>query len=362
MPTPLRIANIGLGRIGVMHALHAQEVAAASGGACVVTAMVEPEPGRRERAAAAMRGRQSSELHVFESIDQLLASGVSDACIVSTPTDLHRAHAWQLAEGGQRMLLEKPLTGTLADDREFAAQLDAKHPTAVMLAFQRRFDAPLAYGKQLMKEGAIGRVFKVVSILEDSNPAPDGYVSGGILPDMSVHNVDEILWMLDGVMPERAAVVGNCLYSRKLSTAVEDFDDAFLYLWFPGELSAQVSVTRNHVSGYRVETWLFGEEGQIHIGRFEHRHLEVMVEVYGRRDRKTPIEKRVFSARDYGQPLPEFVDRFGAAYKAEVEEFVRRCVAGEPFAVTHRDGVRAMEVIDAGMRCVITKESSGQVG
>ncbi|MBI4904203.1 MAG: hypothetical protein HY820_11240 [Acidobacteria bacterium] len=53
----------------------------------------------------------------------------------------------------------------------------------------------------------------------------------------------------------------------------------------------------------------------------------------------TPIEKRVFSAQDYGQPLTEFVDRFGAAYKAEVEEFVRRCVAGEPFAVTHRDGV-----------------------
>ena len=53
-------------------------------------------------------------------------------------------------------------------------------------------------------------------------------------------------------------------------------------------MSAQVSVTRNHVSGYRVETWIFGEEGQIHIGRFEHRHLEVMVEVYGRRNRKTP--------------------------------------------------------------------------
>lgn len=343
-----------------MHSLHAQEVAAASQGACVVTAVVEPDPGRRQRAVERMQARQTAVIRAFNSIDGLLASGESDVCIVATPTDGHRAHASELVKAGQRILLEKPLTGALDGDRAFAEELDRKHPQAVMLAFQRRFDEPLAYGKQLMESGIIGRVFKIVSILEDSNPAPNGYVSGGILPDMSVHNVDEILWLL-GRMPERAAAIGNCLYSRKLSTAVEDFDDALLYLWFSGELAAQVQVTRNHVSGYRVETWLFGEEGQIHIGRFEHRHFEVVVEAYGRRDRKTPLERRTFSMRDYGEPLPEFVDRFGAAYKAEVAEFVQRCVSGEPFPVTHRDGVQAMEVIDAGMRGWITEDSGGRL-
>ena len=81
-----------------------------------------------------------------------------------------------------------------------------------MLAFQRRFDLPNQYARELMHSGAIGRVFKIYSALEDSNPAPNGYQSGGILPDMSVHNVDEILW-LTGRMPRAALAIGSRIYT-----------------------------------------------------------------------------------------------------------------------------------------------------
>ena len=140
---------------------------------------------------------------IFSSVDELAKANVCDATVIVTPTDSHREHAAKLIAAGHRVMLEKPLTGTLEGDREFAAELDAKHPDALMLAFQRRFDEPLMYAKQLVDSGVIGRVFKVFSALEDSNPAPNGYVSGGILPDMSVHNVDEILW-LTGRLPTRA--------------------------------------------------------------------------------------------------------------------------------------------------------------
>ena len=199
-----------------------------------------------------------------------------------------------------------------------------------MLAFQRRFDDPLIYAKKLIDSGAIGRVFKIFSALEDSNPAPNGYRSGGILPDMSVHNVDEILW-LTGRMPTRALSIGSRIYSHKLTTCDEDFDDALLYLWFENDLVAQVQVTRNHVSGYRVETILFGEEGQVHVGHFDQKPFEVVVEAYGRRGRSEPLARRSFAARDYGEPLPEFVDRFGAAYKAELAAFIECCAAKKPF-------------------------------
>src|SRR5947199_10871765 len=106
-----------------------------------------------------------------------------------------------------------------------------------MLAFQRRFDEPLLYAKQLAKSGTIGRVFKIFSALEDSNPAPNGYRSGGILPDMSVHNVDEILW-LTGRSPSEALAIGSRIYSHALTTSEEDFDDALLYLCFDQDLLA----------------------------------------------------------------------------------------------------------------------------
>jgi myo-inositol 2-dehydrogenase/D-chiro-inositol 1-dehydrogenase len=288
------------------------------------------------------------EVPVFPSVDALANSGICNAAVVVTPTEKHREHATKLISAGYRVMLEKPLTGTLEADRDFTAQLDRDHPDALMLAFQRRFDEPLRYAKELLTSGAIGRVFKVFSALEDSNPAPNGYNSGGILPDMSVHNVDEILW-LTGRMPTKALAIGSRLYSHALTTSEEDFDDALLCLWFGEDLSAQVQVSRNHVSGYRVETIIFGEEGQIHVGRFDQRLTTITVEAYGRRGRSEPIAFKTFAMRDYRQPLPEFVDRFGDAYKAELAAFVECCRKGEAFPTTHRDGLRAQQVISAGM-------------
>jgi myo-inositol 2-dehydrogenase/D-chiro-inositol 1-dehydrogenase len=177
---------------------------------------------------------------------------------------------------------------------------------------------------------------------------------------MSVHNVDEILW-LTGRTPRAALVIGSRIYSHRLTTCQEDFDDALLYLWFDGEMVAQVQVTRNHVSGYRVETLIFGEEGQIHVGRFDQKPFDIAVEAYGRRGRPEPIAYRTFGMRDYRRPLPEFIDRFGPAYKAELAAFIECCRSGSPFPTTHRDGLRAQEVITAGMQAIISPEQAAAV-
>jgi len=200
---PLKIAVAGLGRMGVVHALHVHELARDTG-ACEMAAVADLDLTRAKRFLADV-GR---DVPIFASVEALAKADVCDATVIVTPTDSHREHAAKMIAAGHRVMVEKPLTGTLEGDREFAAELDARHPDALMLAFQRRFDEPLIYAKKLVDSGAIGRVFKVYSALKDSNPAPNGYESGGILPDMSVHNVDEILW-LTGRMPTRALSIGS---------------------------------------------------------------------------------------------------------------------------------------------------------
>jgi predicted dehydrogenase len=352
---PLKVAVAGLGRMGSVHALHLHELAKETGG-CEIAALAEIDIARARRFSLEVGCRAP----IFSSIEELAKADVCDATVIVTPTENHREHAAMMTEAGNRVLLEKPLTGTLGADRDFAAELDRDHPDGIMLAFQRRFDAPLIYAKELAESGAIGRVFKIYSALEDSSPAPNGYRSGGILPDMSIHNIDEILW-LSRRIPSKALAIGSRVYSHALTTCVEDFDDALLYLWFDGDLIAQVQVSRNHVSGYRVETVLFGEEGQIRIGKFEQKPFEVVVEAYGRRGSADPIALRTFPMRNYRRPLPEFVDRFGAAYKAELAAFIDCCRTGNSFPTTHRDGVRAQEVISAGMRCAISPQQAAQV-
>jgi myo-inositol 2-dehydrogenase/D-chiro-inositol 1-dehydrogenase len=347
MQEGLRVAMAGLGRMGWVHARNLLELERQ--GACEVVALVDVDLSRARRFAEESRSRA----RVFGSVRELADAGLCDATLVATPTEKHREHADALIAAGQRVFLEKPLTGTLEGDEAFAAFLDQNHPDGLMLGFQRRFDAPLQYAKDLLQSGTIGRVFKIFSALEDSGPPPDGYQSGGILPDMSVHNVDEILWFTEG-MPTRALAIGSRLYGHKVSTCVEDFDDALLLMWFAGDLMAQVQVSRNHVSGYRVETLIFGEEGQIHIGRFDQRPVDITVEVYGRRGRKEPIAHRVFSMGEPAESGPEFMDRFGPAYKAELAEFVECCRERKPFPITHGDGLKAQKVITEAMRNVIS--------
>lgn len=355
MSEPLKVAVVGVGRMGVIHALHVHELAQETG-SCALAALVDADIERARHCAASL----GCDVPTFASIDELIRAGVCNSTVIVTPTDSHRRHATQLIAGGHRVLAEKPLTGAVDTDREFAAELDRGNPHALMLGFQRRFDAPEQYAKSLMESGAIGRVFKIYSALEDSNPAPNGYKSGGILPDMSIHNVDEILW-LTGRMPRAALAIGSNIYSHGHTTCEEDFDDALLCLWFGDDMIAHVQVSRNHVSGYRVETLIFGEQGQIHIGHFEQKPFEIVVEVYGRRGREEPLGRRIFPMRRYSSALPEFADRFGPAYKAEMSAFVECCRSGAPFPTTHNDGLRAQQVISAGMRAVVTAEQAALV-
>jgi myo-inositol 2-dehydrogenase/D-chiro-inositol 1-dehydrogenase len=352
MPSePLRVAVAGVGRMGAVHLMHAVELERE--GRCRLAGVADIDTNR----ARGLLARLGREVPVFGSIVELVASDVCRATFLATPTTAHRETALPLLRAGHRVLLEKPLTGRIEDDRVFSAELDRDHPQGVMLAFQRRFDAPLQHARRLMAEGAVGRVFKIYSALEDSGPAPNGYDSPGILSDMSIHNVDEVLWMT-GRSPRSALVIGSRLHGYRLTTCTEDFDDAELFLWFEGDLAARIQVSRNHVSGYRNETTIYGQAGQIHVGRFEQKPFEVVVETYGPRGTAEPIDFRTFPMRDYGPGYPEFIDRYGSAYKAEFEKFIECCETNSPFPSTHLDGLRAQEAIAAGMGAVFTEEQA----
>lgn len=342
MAQPLRLAVAGLGRIGAWHARHVQEIAAEEG-ACILAALVDARIEHARQLTAALQPKQEQTIACFATVEEMLAAGAADAALVSTPTASHEAVTRALIAAGHRVLLEKPLTHSLETDRAFARWLDEHAPHALMLAFQRRFDGPLQFAHRLLREGLIGEPFKIVSILEDSGPPPAGYSSPGIVLDMAVHNIDEACWFF-GATPERVRAFGARLYNHKISPVEEDFDDAVLHLDFAGPRAAHIQVSRNHVPGYHVATTLYGPRGAIQIGPFRGRPNEVFVGVYGPR---SILLERTFNMPQYDEPVPEFLARFGPAYKEEVREFVRCCVTGEPFPVTHKQGLEAMEVAAA---------------
>ena len=336
MSKSLSVAVVGCGRMGGIHALHLKERDDVE-----LVGVVDPDAARGRAVGGAL----------FSSVEELLGGFPGlDAAVVASPTALHSAHARALVEAGVRVLLEKPLTDSLEQDASFSDWLSSHHPHATMLAFQRRFDAPLARAWELLREGAIGRPFKFVSVLEDSRPMPAGYESPGLLQDMSIHNVDELLW-LAGEVPVEVRAVGHRIFSQHDAAVVEDFDDASMEFSFESGALGQIFVSRNHVSGYRVETWIYGEAGVIHVGGFHQQQHEVVLEAYGSTE---SIEVRHFQLRDYGPGRPEFLDRFGDAYAQELDHFISACRSGEPFSVGHREASRASGVLRAATEAIQT--------
>ncbi len=101
---------------------------------------------------------------------------------------------------------------------------------------------------------------------------------------------------------------------------------------------------------------IYGEKGLIHIGCFKQNPLQVMVEAYGTREAKEPLTIKNFEMRRYDQPLPEFIDRFGAAYKEELRVFLECCRSGSTFPINHLDGLRAQEIVAGAMNASNRKE------
>ena len=353
MSKPFRLAVVGVGRIGVFHARHVQELANERGD-CVLVAVVDSYGDLAERVAAQLQDSQKTSIAAFKDIQELIDADRVDGAFIASRTENHYREAKTLIDAGRRVLLEKPLTHSLHTAREFTTYLDGDQfrRTALMQAFMRRFDAPLLFVKERLDQGVIGPPFKIVSILEDPLPPPEGYNSSGLLSDMAVHNIDEILW-LTGQRPERVSGFGSLLYNQQITDVEEDYDDAFLQMYFGSPLVGQITVSRNHVAGYRNETCIYGPDGYIHVGAFSSDSLKVDVDIIGRQG---VIDSRVFTLRDYGTDVPVFIQRFGGGYKAELAHYIDHCLSGAPFAVDQRDGLRALELAVVGSGALRGKE------
>ncbi len=358
MSERLKIAVVGVGRIGLFHARYVQELASERG-TCLLDAVVDSHADTAVHVAEKLQSGQEEKISTFRTVEELLAADQAQGAVIASRTADHYGDAHTLIDAGLRVLLEKPLTDSLETARQFVDHLNADEGRrhSLMQAFMRRFDAPLQAAKNALDQGAIGTPFKIVSVLEDPVPPPDGYHSAGLLLDMAVHNADEICW-LTNAQPQKVSGTGSRLYNQNITSVREDFDDAFLHMWCADNLVAQIQVSRNHVSGYRNETWIYGDGGVIHVGAFQENPLQVLFEVYGR---DSAIEKRTFTLRDHGTGVPVFIERFGPAYKAEIAHYIDRCLDGRPFAVDHNDGLRALEIVDAGNRSLQTRESGMDV-
>lgn len=137
---PLRIAVAGAGAIGQAH------IAAIGAQAdCRLSAIVDPAPAARELA-------QRAGVPLWRDLGELIAHDRPDAVVLATPNRLHAPQAAQCMHARLPILLEKPVTSTVAV-QAFASHATRGFAVEDTVAINLRF-ASGALGSFLLSDTA----------------------------------------------------------------------------------------------------------------------------------------------------------------------------------------------------------------
>jgi predicted dehydrogenase len=276
---------------------------------------------------------------VYATPEELLDDRGIDAVAIVSPTKTHRPLAIASLERGHPTFCEKPPALSI-EETAAIEQAVAKTGGFFQMGLMRRFDAGYAAARRQVQDGAIGVpvVFKSSSrdpkrtSLEYADPRS----SGGMILDMGIHDFDIARWFMGEVASVTA--IGGTLAYPELKT-VGDIDNAIVSLAFADGRLGVVDLSRNGVYGYDISTELLGTQGTLRIGYLRETPILVMTPNHVAHD-----------------TVPYFMERFAAAYTAQLVNFVDNVLEGRPAPVTIKDGMQAMRIAVAATKACATGE------
>lgn len=290
------VGVLGLGRIGATHAANLAELRG------VDVVVYDPDARAVERTLAATGAR------VLPDREAVLAT--ADAVVIATPTANHPDDLAAGAAAGMPMLCEKPISLDVAST---AAALDVVERAGVELqvGFMRRFDAGFVEMRRLVESGGLGDVYLVRAASHDHVPPHESYLdeSGSVYRDMHIHDFDAVRWLTGRDVVEVYAA-GSVLVDEMFRRH-DDVDMTAMVLVLDGGVLASVTGARANPLGYDHRTEVIGSRDAVCAGWTERMPLRSADPDDGGAPRSGPTD-----------PYPAFPDRFGPAYRAEVEAFV----------------------------------------
>jgi myo-inositol 2-dehydrogenase/D-chiro-inositol 1-dehydrogenase len=320
----LRIAVLGCGRIGRMHAANI----AAHPRATLATVFDVHRPSADEVAAG-------HGVPVAESAEAVFGSSDVDAVLVATATPTHADYIEQAVVAGKPVLCEKPIDLSL-DRVDACAEKIRGADALVQLGFNRRFDPGHRAARDAVRAGQIGELHQVVITSRDPGMPSRAYyeAAGGLFRDMTIHDFDLARFMLDEE-PEDVFAIGGRMIDPGLMQELGDFDTAMVILRTATGKQCHINNSRTAVYGYDQRVELLGTTGMVISGN------------------RKPHEVTHFSASHTERAAPYldfFIERYREAFDAEIGAFVEAVEKGVAPEVGFEDGRKALVLAEAAMR------------
>ena len=181
------MAIIGFGGMGSFHykkLLTEQEI--------VCTGVWDIKAERREYA-------ESLGLHVYTSLEDLLADDSIEIVLIATPNDVHHPIALQALAAGKHVICEKPVTMNAALLTEMLEAAD-KAGKLLTVHQNRRWDRGYVIMQQILNEGILGDLYRIESRVHGAHGIPgdwrqDPKQGGGMVYDWGVHLLDQAVML-----------------------------------------------------------------------------------------------------------------------------------------------------------------------
>lgn len=303
-----------------------------------VVAFAEPRQEQWERIRS-----QFPDAVVEPDYETLLRRCEPDAVVVATPDHLHAEHALAAMDRGCHVLIEKPLTTTVADARRLIEKQQAAGVQA-MVDQTVRYAPPWSQMSRAARNGEIGRIFYIEgSYVHDmwGYYSPDGssYTPWradranpqNILLGGGCHPIDLIL---STVSSEVAEV---CAFSNKLSIPEFPADDCYVVIFrFEDHTLGKVMVTSG-CSGHGMgEGFLavYGADGTLWQGKIIRRGAEP-------EPLEEPKEDTIVGGHGWGGSVRDFL----SLLSGEIEN---------PIPLTQ--GARTIALCEAALRSIETHQ------
>ena len=327
----MRMAVIGCGRIGRMHAANIR---------------LHPETGLAmvfdEHAPSAEETAAANGCAVAASAEEVFGSPDVDAVLVASITATHAKYIERSVAAGKPVLCEKPIDLDLDRVNACAARI-AGARVPVQIGFNRRFDPGHRAARDAAASGEIGMLHQVIITSRDPGMPPRSYYenAGGLLRDMTIHDFDLARFMLGDEPSEVMAVAGR-LIDPAMMDEIDDHDTAMIILRTADGKQCHINNSRTSTYGYDQRVELLGSKGMVTSGN------------------RRPHEARRYSGTAVEAATPYldfFIERYQEAFMAEIGAFARSVRDGAEPEVSFEDGRRALILAEAAYRSIAERRS-----
>lgn len=265
------------------------------------------------------------------------ALDAADAVVVATPAELHAVTVEAALDRGLPVLCEKPLTADLRSTTALVRRIE-EVGAHVEVGFQRRHDLAYVAARERIVDGSAGRVHLLHLTAHDPQTAPR--LPNAWLPDDAappflhswIHDFDLVRWLTGQEVVEVTA--DGSRHDDPRPADAGDVESAVIVMRLSGGALAVLEATWLHPAGYDSRVELVAD----------HAHLSM-----GLTDR-TPTTRLDLATAGRTTPWHGYLDRFEAAYRAELTAFLACCRSQALPASTARDGLEAHRVAVAATR------------